>query len=64
MIVIAQIIILRFFPQDVDKLYTKLGNPFGKFRVPYDKFNHLDFLWAKDVKSLLYDKILSLMTHF
>ncbi|EFN72780.1 Lipase 3 [Camponotus floridanus] len=50
--------------KDVDKLYTKLGNPFGKFRVPYDKFNHLDFLWAKDVKSLLYDKILSLMTHF
>ncbi|EZA48594.1 hypothetical protein DMN91_011689 [Ooceraea biroi] len=50
--------------KDVDKLYRSLGNPYGKFRVPYKKFNHLDFMWAIDVKELLYDKILSLMTHF
>ncbi|KAL6437999.1 hypothetical protein ACFW04_004349 [Cataglyphis niger] len=50
--------------KDVNKLYTELGNPYGKFRVPHDKFNHLDYMWANDVKSLLYDKILSLMTHF
>lgn len=50
--------------QDVDKLYKELGNPYGKFRVPHDKFNHLDFMWAIDVKDLLYDKILSLMTQF
>ncbi|XP_020279750.1 lipase 3-like isoform X2 [Pseudomyrmex gracilis] len=50
--------------KDVDKLYKELGNPYGKFRVPHDKFNHLDFMWAIDVKDLLYDKILSLMTHF
>ncbi|XP_029680343.1 lipase 3-like [Formica exsecta] len=50
--------------KDVNKLYTELGNPYGKLRVPHDKFNHLDYMWANDVKSLLYDKILSLMTHF
>ncbi|CAL1688829.1 unnamed protein product [Lasius platythorax] len=50
--------------KDVDRLYTELGNPFGKFRVPHNSFNHLDFMWANDVKTLLYDKILSLMTNF
>ncbi|KAL0110379.1 hypothetical protein PUN28_013789 [Cardiocondyla obscurior] len=50
--------------KDVDKLYKELGNPFGKFRVPHEKFNHLDFMWAKDAKDLLYDKILSVMTNF
>lgn len=53
-----------FISQDVDQLYKELGNPFGKFRVPHEQFNHLDFMWAKDVKELLYDKILSLMTNF
>nr|XP_012236042.1 PREDICTED: lipase 3-like isoform X2 [Linepithema humile] len=50
--------------KDVHKLYKELGNPYGKFRVPFEKFNHLDFMWAIDVKELLYEKILSLMTHF
>ncbi|XP_018049963.1 PREDICTED: lipase 3-like [Atta colombica] len=49
---------------DVDQLEKELGNPLGKFLVPYKKFNHLDFMWAKDVKELLYNKILNLMTHF
>jgi len=48
--------------QDVDQLEKELGNPLGKFLVPYKKFNHLDFMWAKDVKELLYNKILNLMT--
>ncbi|XP_014469105.1 PREDICTED: lipase 3-like [Dinoponera quadriceps] len=50
--------------RDVHQLYNELGNPLGKFRVPYEKFNHLDYLWAKDVDTLLYDKILSLMSRF
>ncbi|KAG5317338.1 LIP3 Lipase, partial [Pseudoatta argentina] len=49
---------------DVYQLEKELGNPFGKFLVPHKKFNHLDFMWAKDVKELLYNKILNLMTHF
>ncbi|XP_032677319.1 lipase 3-like [Odontomachus brunneus] len=50
--------------RDVDQLYNELGKPFAKFRVPHDGFNHLDYMWAKDVNTLLYDKILSLMTRF
>ncbi|XP_011176163.1 lipase 3 [Solenopsis invicta] len=49
---------------DVNKLEKELGNVYGKFRVPHDKFNHIDFMWATDVKELLYDKMLSLMTRF
>ncbi|XP_072756353.1 lipase 3 [Anoplolepis gracilipes] len=50
--------------KDVEKLYKELANPYGKFRVPYDKFNHLDYMWAINVKNLVYDKILGLMTNF
>ncbi|OXU22918.1 hypothetical protein TSAR_015664 [Trichomalopsis sarcophagae] len=51
-------------PKDVEKIYSKLPNPIGKFRVPHEKFNHLDFVWAKDVKTLLYNKVLSLLARY
>ncbi|XP_043269208.1 uncharacterized protein [Venturia canescens] len=51
-------------PRDVDHLYRELGNPIGKFRVPHESFGHIDFLWAKDGKELLYDKIVSLMKKY
>jgi len=47
--------------KDVEKLYSELGNPSGKTLVPDEKFNHVDYMWAKDVKKLVYDKIISLM---
>lgn len=46
---------------DVDELAGKLGNLVGKFRVPDGKFNHLDYTYAIDAKSLLYDRIISIM---
>jgi len=51
-------------PRDVEKLYSQLPNPIGKFRVPDNKFNHIDYLWAKDVKDLLYRKVLNLMERY
>ncbi|XP_011498523.1 PREDICTED: lipase 3-like [Ceratosolen solmsi marchali] len=51
-------------PNDVQSLYSKLPNPIGKFRVVHDNFNHLDYLWAKDVKILLYNKIISIMLRY
>lgn len=30
----------------------------GNYKVPFENFNHLDFIWATHVKELLYDKVL------
>ncbi|XP_058794705.1 lipase 3-like [Phymastichus coffea] len=49
---------------DVEKLLSKLPNPIGKFQVSDRKFSHLDYLWAKDVKTLLYDQIMSIMLRY
>ncbi|XP_033218381.1 lipase 3-like [Belonocnema kinseyi] len=48
--------------KDVESLYKELGNPVAKIRVPLNEFNHLDFLWAKDANTLLYEKILGFMS--
>lgn len=50
--------------KDVDELASKLKSSIGKFRVPDDKFNHLDYQWATDAKSLLYKRMLSLMERY
>lgn len=42
---------------DVYELYAGLANPMGLFRVPDPKFSHVDFIWAIDVKELLYDRV-------
>ncbi|PSN34873.1 Lipase 3 [Blattella germanica] len=47
---------------DVDQLLNKLGNPLGKFRVPFDKFNHLDYMWAIHGPELVYNDIIELMS--
>ncbi|XP_072931727.1 gastric triacylglycerol lipase-like [Epargyreus clarus] len=36
----------------------------GCSEVPLLTFNHLDFLWAKDVKSLLYDRVLEFIERY
>ncbi|XP_046394955.1 lipase 3-like [Ischnura elegans] len=48
-------------PDDVEKLKQGLPNVQGKFLVSLESFNHLDYLWAIDVKTLVYDKVMSLM---
>lgn len=45
--------------KDVGRLKKELGEALKEdYRVPFDKFNHGDFLFANDVVSLLYDKLL------
>lgn len=49
---------------DVLKLYNELGNPIGRFLVSDAQFNHLDYLWGRDVDTLVYNKVFGLMTNF
>ncbi|XP_031830114.1 lipase 3 [Nomia melanderi] len=46
--------------QDIRKLYMELPNA-QKFMVPLKDFSHLDFVWGKDVDTLLYNRVLSRM---
>lgn len=45
----------------MDNLADKLPNLIGKFRVTDSKFNNLDFLWATNADTLVYNKIVTLM---
>ncbi|XP_059487749.1 lipase 3-like [Neocloeon triangulifer] len=47
---------------DVVKLCKSLKNCRGMYKVPLEEFNHLDFLWAIDVRHLLYNRVLRQMT--
>lgn len=46
---------------DVQRLFEELGRPVGLFRVPLAEFTHIDFMWAIDVKELLYDRVIRLL---
>jgi len=49
---------------DVYHLAEILPNLVRKYRINYDKFNHLDFLFAKDNDKLLVAPIVELMAYF
>nr|XP_022912354.1 lipase 3-like [Onthophagus taurus] len=49
---------------DVEKLAKKLPNVVKQYLVPFDKFNHLDFLWAIDVVPLLYESVFDLLAQY
>ncbi|CAK1584939.1 unnamed protein product [Parnassius mnemosyne] len=50
-------------PRDVDKLYKRLGNVIDVYKVPYEQFSHLDFLIAKDFKTLIYSRLRKLLNN-
>ncbi|XP_053698633.1 lipase 1-like [Sabethes cyaneus] len=45
-------------PADVDRLSAEIPNLVERLQVAHGKFNHLDFLFAKNVKELLYDEVI------
>lgn len=47
-----------FMLQDVFELANILPNLYGFNKISDPKFNHMDFLYAKDIKVLLYDQLL------
>ena len=50
--------------QDVLKLNRTLGNVVELYCVPWDDFNHFDFLWANDVKPLINERVIRLLKKF
>jgi len=51
-------------PQDVLRYLTKLPNNFATYEVPFDLWNHLDYLWGIDAKTILYPEIIKNMEAF
>lgn len=51
-------------PIDVYKLFSEIGNVVGRFLAPDANFNHFDFLWAVDVRKLVYNQVLEVMLRF
>uniref|UniRef100_A0A8D8TGD5 Lipase 1 n=2 Tax=Cacopsylla melanoneura TaxID=428564 RepID=A0A8D8TGD5_9HEMI len=51
-------------PTDVRLLAYQLPNLVGMYKVPFPYFNHLDYVFARDSRSLLYDSVLCLLDSF
>ena len=49
---------------DIENIKQQLSNTIGVYEVELPLFNHLDFVYGIDAKTLVYDKILSIMNDF
>jgi hypothetical protein len=43
----------------VKLLASKLKSKVKLIKVPFSKFNHIDFVWAKDAYKLVYENVIS-----
>lgn len=48
-------------PEDVRELFMGMSSRRKMIQISDPRFNHFDFLWAIDVKSLLYDQLIDIM---
>lgn len=46
---------------DVKQLATSLPNLVDLREIPHPSFGHVEFLWANEVRPLVYDHVLTLM---
>jgi len=51
-------------PTDVAVLADNLPNLVASYKVPFNTFNHLDFLWGKTADSLLYKPAIKIINQF
>nr|XP_022911984.1 lipase 3-like [Onthophagus taurus] len=49
---------------DVERLAKELPNMVYKYLIPFEKFNHLDFLWAVDIIPLAYNYVFDLLKQY
>lgn len=50
--------------QDVDELADRLPNLVEKKLVPYENWNHIDFIWAIDVVEYVYNDVVNLISGY
>lgn len=48
----------------MERLASELSNVTLKYLVPNKYFSHIDFIWAKDVKTLVNDKLIDHMSKY
>lgn len=51
-------------PIDVKKLIDRLPNIIETKKIEYAKFNHIDYLWGRDARTLLYNIVLTVLQKF
>lgn len=51
-------------PVDVQRTLSEIPNVILKFRVDNKNFSHLDFVWARDAVSLVYQPLLKVLERF
>jgi len=51
-------------PEDVINLGAQLPMLIDSIRVPFDDWNHMDFMWAKDADTLLYKPMIEYIQNF
>lgn len=51
-------------PVDVEKLWHQLGNPVHKILISDPRFNHFDYVWAIDQRSLVYNRLVQIMRSY
>ncbi|XP_035456038.1 lipase 3-like [Spodoptera frugiperda] len=44
-------------PSDVKRLYKRLNSVIDLYRIPYKRFNHIDFIIAKNVTYFVYNRV-------
>ncbi|KYN02783.1 Lipase 3 [Cyphomyrmex costatus] len=49
---------------NVQKLAENLPNVIQTEKIAYEKFNHIDYLWGRDARTILYNNIVTVMKKF
>ena len=51
-------------PKDVLRFLTRLPNKYATYEVPFEMWNHLDYLYGIDAKTILYPEIIKNMNAY
>ncbi|KAG5307850.1 LIP3 Lipase, partial [Pseudoatta argentina] len=50
--------------KNVPKLTDNLPNVIQTEKIAYEKFNHIDYIWGRDARTILYNKIVTVLKKF